>query len=267
MSDPSDSVTEKERPAWTRRGAWAVRAGVLALVIAGCAGGSDEPGRTTLRVFAAASLAAPFTELAQDFEAAHPGTSVELSLGPSSALAGQVASGAPADVFAAASTDTMDAAVAAGAAQGPRPFASNSAQVALPKDNPARIDALADLEDPGVKVAVCQPQVPCGVVAAAVLARAGLEVDPVTEETDVRAVLTKVRLGEVDAGLVYATDVLAAGDDVTGLGVPPAVNTTTTYPIATLAAAEHPEEAAAFVELVLSRAGRAVLVAAGFGRP
>ncbi len=137
----------------------------------------------------------------------------------------------------------------------------------MPPDNPAKVTALGDLAKPGVKVAVCQPQVPCGKVAAEVFANAKLTVKPVTEEVDVKSVLTKVTLGEVDAGVVYVTDVQAAGDKVKGVEIPADVNASTSYPIATLEDSKHQKEAAEFVDLVLSDDGAKVLEEAGFAEP
>ena len=137
----------------------------------------------------------------------------------------------------------------------------------VPPDDPANISTLADLARTGVKVALCQPQVPCGKVSAEVFANAGLSVKPATEEVDVKSVLTKVRLGEVDAGVVYVTDVLAAGDEVEGVEIAATQNASTTYPIAALDGSEHQNAAADFVDLVLSEKGAKVLRDAGFRAP
>lgn len=256
----------------------AAAAASLVLLLSGCGssgGGSgasgDEPSASgeevTLRVLAAASLTETFTALGKQFEADNPGTTVQLSFGPSSGLAEQVTSGAPADVFAAASPKTMQTVVDAGDATDPQDFATNEAEIAVPADNPGDVDSLDDLAKESVKVAVCDPEVPCGVLAVDVFDSAGLDVTPVTEEEDVKAVLTKVTLGEVDAGLVYVTDVQAAGDDVEGVEVPEEDAATTTYPIAALEQSEHAEQAQAFVDLVRSEAGRKALEDAGFGLP
>lgn len=243
-------------------------AGVLATLLAATACGAPGDDDTTrLRVYAAASLTESFTVLAERFEADHPGTRVELNFGPSSGLVEQIASGAPADVFASASPETMQAAVTAGDVEEPRDFARNSMRIAVPPDNPGKVKGLDDLADPDLKVAVCQPQVPCGRGAAAVLERAGITVRPATEEVDVKSVLTKVRLGEVDAGLVYVTDVLAGGEAITGVAIPDSLNASTTYPIATVTESEHPDLAAEFADLVLSEDGAEVLGAAGFEGP
>lgn len=248
---------------------------LIATALAACGGGAtsssgsadDAAVSGSITVFAAASLTEAFTDLGRQFEAAHPGTSVTFSFGPSSGLAAQIDQGAPADAFASASTTTMDLVAHAGHAVDPTPFAANAMEIAVPPSNPAHIDELADLARPGVKVALCQPQVPCGAVAAQVFANAGLTVRPVSLETDVKSVLAKVSLGEVDAGVVYVTDVQAAGDSVTGVPIPDDVNASTEYPISALTDAPHPTAARAFVEYVLSDAGTAVLARSGFARP
>ncbi|MGN6613112.1 MAG: molybdate ABC transporter substrate-binding protein [Angustibacter sp.] len=244
----------------------------LAVPLAAC--GSDQqpssstgPVTGTVTVLAAASLTEAFTGLAKQFEAAHPGSKVVLSFGPSSGLAQQVLQGAPADVFASASAKNMQQVVDAGDVATPRTFARNVLEIAVPPANPGRVTGVADLAKQGVKVALCQPQVPCGAVAATVFANAGISVTPVTQEADVKAVLSKVSLGEVDAGLVYTTDVRAAGTSVRGITIPARLNASTTYPIAALDAAPNPAAARAFVDLVLSDSGRAALAAAGFEAP
>ncbi len=239
---------------------------LVGLLGAACAPGAGR-GESTLHVFAASSLSEAFTTLARRFEAEHPGVRVQVSFGPSSGLAEQIRQGAPADVFAAASATTMQSVVRTGDVGSPRRFAVNALEIAVPADNPARVSGLSDLGRRGVKVAVCQAQVPCGAVAAEVLDRAGVRVDPATEEVDVKSVLTKVRLGEVDAGLVYVTDVRAAAGEVHGIGIPADVNARTTYPIATLTGSEHPTQARQFAALVRSPPGQRVLRAAGFEVP
>lgn len=226
---------------------------------------TDVTGEIT--VLAAASLTESFTTLGKQFEAAHPGVKVTLSFGASSALATQVTSGAPADVFASASAKTMDAVVAAKAASDPKTFAENVMEIAVPPANPGKITGVNDLASPGVKTALCQAQVPCGATAAKVFTNAKLTVTPVTLEPDVKSVLSKVTLGEVDAGVVYVTDVLAAGDKVKGIEIPADVNASTSYPIASLTASKNAATAAAFVDYVLSAEGAKVLTAAGFQQP
>ena len=200
-------------------------------------------------------------------EQANPGVTVTFSFGPSSGLAEQITQGAPADVFASASTKNMDQVVQSGAATAPKPFASNQMEIAVPPDNPAHVAGVKDLARSGVKVALCQAQVPCGATAAKVFDKAGVTVTPVTEEVDVKSVLAKVSLGEVDAGVVYVTDVRSAGSKVRGIPIPADINASTSYPIATLAKAPNPAAAKAFTGLVLSAAGQQVLAADGFAKP
>jgi molybdate transport system substrate-binding protein len=146
-------------------------------------------------------------------------------------------------------------------------FARNALQIAVPPANPAAVTGLADLARAGVKVALCQTQAPCGAAAQQVFEKAGITVTPVTLEQDVKSVLTKVQTNEVDAGLVFLTDVRAAGAKVRGIAIPDALNASTEYPIAALTRAANPAAAAAFVDYVLSGAGQDVLRAAGFGKP
>ncbi|MEU6741416.1 molybdate ABC transporter substrate-binding protein [Streptosporangium sandarakinum] len=259
---------------------WAVALpAVLVLGLSGC--GSGEPAASTasapapaagagageVTVFAAASLTGAFTELGRTFEAAHPGTTVKFNFGSSATLAQQITQGAPADVFAAASPATMKTVTDASLAGSPTTFARNKLQIAVPKDNPAKVDDLADLTGAKVKVALCAEQVPCGAAAVKALDAAGLKVTPVTLEQDVKATLTKVELGEVDAALVYRTDVIASAGKVTGIEFPEADKAINDYPIATLAKAPAGDLAKRFVDLVLSQQGRDVLTKAGFEAP
>ena len=231
------------------------------------AGGSTEAITGTVNVFAAASLQESFTTLKNQFEAAHPGVTITPNFGASSALATGITQGQPADVFASASQTNMDAVIKAGGAASSTPFAKNVGEIAVPAANPASIASVNDLAKQGVKVAVCQAQVPCGGIATKVFANAKITVTPVSQEADVKAVLTKVSLGEVDAGIVYLTDVKSAGDKVKGIKIPADVNASTTYPIAALTKAANPTAAQAFVDYVLSPEGMAVLEAGGFASP
>jgi molybdate transport system substrate-binding protein len=218
-------------------------------------------------VFAASSLTGSFTKLGQQFEAAHPGDTVKFSFGPSSGLATEITSGAPADVFASASPKNMDVVVAAGDASNPQDFAKNTAEIAVPPSNPGHVASLTDLAKSSVKVALCQPQVPCGKVAAEVFKNAGITVKPVTLEPDVKSTLTQVELGNVDAGVVYVTDVLSAGAKVKGITIPASDNASTLYPIAAISKSTNLSVAQQFVAYVLSPAGQQVLTAAGFEKP
>jgi molybdate transport system substrate-binding protein len=253
---------------------------LAAIAVAGCsssssstpaASSSSTPAASSsaaqtgaITVFAASSLKDTFTQLGQQFEAAHPGDTVKFSFGASSALAEQINSGAPADVFASAATKNMDQVVTTGNASNPQNFAENIMEVAVPPSNPAKVTSVNDLAKSSVKVALCQPQVPCGVVAAEVFKNAKITVKPVTLQPDVKSVLTQVELGNVDAGVVYVTDVQAAGSKVKGVTIPANVNASTTYPIAALTHSKEQAIAAAFVAYVLSPPGEQVLKAAGF---
>jgi len=249
----------------------AVAALVAVLVLAGCGAprsGVGEGLAGTVTVFAAASLTEVFTELGEQLEDDHPGLDVQFNFAGSSALATQLTQGAPADVFASADTDQMDVVTNNGiVSTAPALFATNTLEIAVPAGNPGEITGLEDLADPDRTIALCAPEVPCGAAAEEVFDAAGLTAAPDTLEEDVRAALTKVTLGEVDAALVYATDVRAAGDAVQGIEFREAADVVNGYPICTLTDAPNPAGARAFAELVTSRAGREALAAAGFGAP
>ncbi len=246
-----------------------VAAALLGAAVAGCSASGEAEDRSdgagTITVFAAASLTEAFTTIARDLEQDVPGTTVVLNLGASSALAQQIVNGAPADVFAAASPATMATVVDAGAAEEPTVFATNTLQIAVPAGSPDV--RLADFADPDRTLALCAPEVPCGAAAAKAFATAGITPRPDTLEQDVKAALSKVRLGEVDAALVYRTDVLAAGDDVRGIEFAEASSAVNDYPIAALLESGNADGAALFVDRVLSDEGQRVLVDAGFGSP
>jgi molybdate transport system substrate-binding protein len=259
----------------------------LGLVGAGCgdggggsAGGEGSGGAVSPRtagepvlagsitVFAAASLTDAFGEIADEFEAANPGVSVESNFGASSALREQILAGAPADVFASANLSNMDQVVEADAAAGDaRTFATNRLEIVVPAGNPADVTGLAAFGDDDLLVGLCAAEVPCGDLGREALANAGVTPAVDTEEPDVRSLLTKVEAGELDAGLVYATDVLAAGDAVEGIEIPAADNVVAEYPIATLAEGGAAEVADAFVAYVLSDAGQDILASYGFDSP
>ena len=253
-----------------------IAAGLAAVAVAGCsssssstpaASSSSEAATGTITVFAAASLTESFTQIGKQFQTAHPGDTVKFSFGPSSGLATQITSGAPADVFASAAPANMQDVVSAGDASIPRDFAKNTMEVAVPPNNPANVKSVKDLAKHSVKVALCQPQVPCGVVAAEVFKNAGITVKPVTLQPDVKSVLTQVETGNVDAGMVYVTDVMAAASKVKGVTIPAGDNASTLYPIATITSSKEKSIADAFVAYVLSPAVQSVLTAAGFEKP
>jgi molybdate transport system substrate-binding protein len=244
---------------------------LAALALSGCgasgASSSDEV-TGTVTVFAAASLTDVFTGLGRQLESEHPGLTVQFTFAGSSALATQLTHGAPADVFASADTDQMDVVTNNGlVSRAPTLFAANVLEIAVPPGNPGRVSGLADFADPARTIALCSPEVPCGAAAAKVFSAAGVTPAPDTLEQDVKAALTKVQLGEVDAALVYATDVRAAGPSVQGIEFPEAEDAVNGYPICTLTDAPNPAGARAFAELVTSDAGRKALAAAGFRAP
>jgi molybdate transport system substrate-binding protein len=249
---------------------------VAAIGLSGCASATPAASPTTsedtlagsITVFAAASLKATFTELAAEFEAAHPGTEVALNFAGSADLVTQIIEGAPADVFASADEKNMAKLTDIDLVEGePLDFATNVLEIAVPPGNPAGIATFADLAAAGVKLVVCAPEVPCGAATVKVEEATGVTLTPVSEESSVTDVLGKVTSGEADAGLVYVTDVKAAGDAVDGIPFDESGEAVNTYPIATLVDAEAPEVAQAFLAFVTSEAGLAVLAAAGFGQP
>ena len=200
---------------------------LAALLLAGCAPGqtvgttsSAAPARS-LTVFAAASLQKTFTVLGKTFEASHPGVTVVINFAGSQTLASQLVEGASADVFASANETQMKVVTDAGLATGqPTIFATNQLMIAVPPDNPAGIASFGDLTRKGLALVVCAPAVPCGAATQKVERATGVRLDPVSEEQSVTAVLSKVQTGEADAGLVYRTDVIAAGGSVRGITFP-----------------------------------------------
>jgi molybdate transport system substrate-binding protein len=254
-------------------------AGLTALAMAGlvgCGGGSATSGGSaaasagvtgSVTVFAAASLTESFTRIGKDFETANPGTTVKFNFAGSSALATQINQGAPADVFASAAPKNMQTVTGAGNAEGsPTTFVKNRLVIAVPKGNPKGVKGLADLAEPGVKVALCAPEVPCGAAAQKALAAGKVTVKPVTLEQDVKAALSKVTLGEVDAALVYRTDAKAQ-PKVHAVEFPESAGAINEYPIVVLKNAPDKAGGQAFVAYVLSDEGKAVLTEAGFQGP
>ncbi len=229
---------------------------------------SDGGGDVTLTVYAAASLTTTFEQIGSEFEDEHDGVTVEFNFGGSSDLVAQIQEGAPADVFASADTANMDKLTAEDLqADDPQNFATNTLEIVTPPDNPAGITSFADLARDGVNVVVCAPEVPCGAATVKVEEATGVDLRPVSEEQSVTDVLAKVTSGEADAGLVYVTDVTAAGDAVTGVPFPESADVVNTYPIVALEDSEHADLAQEFIELVLGDTGRSILEEAGFAQP
>ena len=255
---------------------WCTTIAALLLVTATAACSDDDPdaadpggdGGTTLTVFAAASLTSSFEQLGESFEKSHEGVQVDFNFAGSSDLVAQVQSGAPADVLASADEANMDK-LTADDLQGSDPelFATNTLEIATPPDNPADVQSLEDLADPDINLVICAPEVPCGAASQSVAEAAGVTLEPDSEEQSVTDVLGKVTSGEADAGLVYVTDVITAGDAVQGIEFPESASVVNSYPIATVADSENADLAQEFVDLVLSDEGQQVLADAGFGRP
>ena len=247
----------------------AIATSVLAL--AGCA---STPAATTapktsvsgsIVVDAAASLTGIFDEIATDFKKSHPGVTITFNYGGSSALATSIVSGAPVDLFASASPATMKTVTDANLAKGtPTTFVSNTLEIAVPAGNPGKITGLADFADASKKIAICAPEVPCGAAAVAVFAVTGIKDKPDTLVPDVKTALTQVSLDEVDAALVYHTDVLAAGSKVQGIAFPEAQKAINNYLIAPISSSKNLALAAAFEKFILGKDGTAVLKRAGF---
>ena len=242
---------------------------LLLLPLAACGGSGDgEESRDggKLTVLAASSLTGVFTDLADTFEADHDGVEVELSFGSSTDLAETVADDAPGDVLATADETSMGLAVDADVvAEGPEPFATNELVIVTAPGNPLGITSLADLAD--ATWVRCADDVPCGRVALALLDAAAVDAEPASLEVDVKSTLEKVTSGEADAGLVYATDAVAAGSDVETVEIDGAEDALTTYFVATLDQSEDSTLADAWMDLVLSDEGQQALADAGFTSP
>jgi len=218
----------------------------------------------TIVVSAASSLTEAFTKLGRDFEHAHKNVKVTFNFGGSPLLVTQIENGAPVDVFASADEANMDKLRTSKLVAGrPRLFARNRGAIIVARGNPKHIKSVKDLA--GVSLAVCAPAVPCGKVASAVILRSGSTVTPKSQEENVKAVVTRVSTGEVDAGIVYVTDAKSAG--LGTVSIPPAQNATTNYPIAVVRGSKHAAAARAFIAYVRGKAGRATLQGFGFQLP
>lgn len=287
-SRPGDRVGRRSRPVPSRRRRkpLAVVLALSALLLAAACSSSSSstaaaPSSTAasnsaaaakptgqLVVFAATSLTDAFDKIGAQFEAANPGVTVKFNYNGSSSLATSINQGAPADVFASAALSNMKTVTDAGEASGtPKNFATNTGEIMVEKGNPKHIKSVSDLANPAIKVVVCAPEVPCGQVATAIFKNAGVTVKPVSEETNVGGVVTKITLGEADAGMVYVTDVKANEGKATGVTIPADQNDITEYPIAELKGAPNATAAAAFISYVLGPKGQAVLASFGFQPP
>ncbi|MFJ3306956.1 molybdate ABC transporter substrate-binding protein [Streptomyces sp. NPDC086549] len=271
----------------TRRTLQVAGAGVAALLALSACSSSDDSSDSSgsspksdssssaspklsgdVTVFAAASLKESFTALGKEFEKTHPGTKVSFNFGGSDTLAASITSGAPADVFAAASPKTMKIVTDKGDAAGtPATFVRNQLEIATLPGNPDKVSSLKDLTKSGLKVVLCDKTVPCGAAAQKALDAGKLKLTPVSYEEDVKSALNKVVLKEADAAVVYKTDVKAAGDKVQGVEFPESAQAINDYPITLLKDSKNAETAKAFITLVQSAQGRQVLTGAGFLKP
>jgi molybdate transport system substrate-binding protein len=253
-----------------------IASATLSLLLGGCGGvgsqsstasSGDRPSGT-LTVLAAASLTDAFDKAGPQLEASHPQLHVRFSYASSQALVTQIEEGAAADVFASADQGNMLKVVQAGlTSEQPRVFARNRLEIVVQSGNPRQIRTLADLAQPTVRVDLCSPGVPCGTYAASALKKAGTQVTPVSQEENVKAVVTKVALGEADAGIAYATDVKAGGASVQGVEIPDDHNIIASYPIVRLKAGHNRTAANAFISFVSSSAGQKTLAEFGFRGP
>ena len=244
----------------------ALTVGVVMILLAALPActGSSEPRTSKIRVLAAASLTESFTRFEAVYEDKHTGVDVELSFDSSSILVEQLRQGLAADVLATADGTSMARAQKYDLLKGaPMPFATNSLTLITPPGNPAGVNGVADL--PGKTLAVCVPAAPCGAATIELFKLNDLEIKAATEEQNVKGVLTKVTLGEVDAGLVYASDALAAGDKVQTIPTKNASEVIIADPIALLAGTGNPEAAQDWIDLVLSVEGQKILASFGFG--
>lgn len=237
--------------------------GAVSLLVS-CSASNDN---SEVLVMAAASLSDAFAEIEEAFEAVHPDIDVRLNLAGSSSLREQILEGAPADVFASANFNTMNAVVNAGAAGSDfRAFAATNLEVAVPVGNPANISGIADLANGELLVGLCASGVPCGDLAREALAQAGVVPSIDTNEPDARALLNKIAEGELDVGIVYATDVRASSR-VQGLPLPPEAQVFTMYPIVRLADAPNEQSATLFIDFVESKEGQRIIASHGFNLP
>ena len=246
----------------------------LAVVALSSACGTSPPASSsssalngTITVLAASSLTSAYTAIVKDFQQAYPGSTVKFSFGGSSTLVAQIQQGAIGDVFASADQPNMQKAADSGLLAGsPSIFAHNRLEIVVAAGNPKHIAALSDLAHSGLVVVLCAPAVPCGRYSTQALQKAAVTVKPASQETDVKAVVSKVALGEADAGIVYVTDVKAAGASVQGVEIPPGVNVVADYPVAVLKDSQNVPLAKAFISYLLG-AGQPTLNRYGFAGP
>ena len=247
-----------------RRLASLVMVPIFGLVFAGCASSDDTT--TSLRIAATSSLTEVFNDIGEQFMLANPDITIAFNFASSSDLALQISQGLPADVFASADVKNMAKVTDAGLLHGqPAAFATNSLEIVVEKGNPLRIDSLAQLADPSLLFVTCPIEVPIGAYTAEVLRNAGVTVTPASLEENVKGILTKVALGEADAGIVYRTDILAAGNSVTGVPIADNVNVATKYLVGALRDSENQDASQRFIIFLSSEQGQKIFSQFGFG--
>jgi molybdate transport system substrate-binding protein len=271
--------TSTRRRTPRRAGVAAIACAALAVALAACtsspattaaASGATAAAKPsgTLVVFAATSLTDIFNKIATEFDKANPGVTIKFNYNGSSTLATQITQGAPADVFASASPTNMTTVTDKSlTSTTPKIFTRNQGEIMVEAGNPKHIKSISDLANSSIKVVTCAAQVPCGALATAIFKNAGVTVKPVSQEQNVGGVITKVTLGEADAGIVYVTDVKANGTKTTGVPIPADQNSITDYPIAEIKHAPNATAAAAFINYVLGPDGQQILASYGFLPP
>ena len=256
------AMSSDQRPCFRSPWRWLGLTLLLATMAASCSGGESD---SVLLVFAAASLSEAFAELEVEFESRHPDVDVRLNHAGSSALREQIRAGAPADVFVSADPSHMDLLLAAGyVSEAPDRLVGNRMAIGVPVGNPGAVMGLSDLADGGLEIGLCAATVPCGRLARSVLEEAGVVPALDTEEPDVRALVTKLGADELDAGIVYVSDVVSGAGVIDGIEIPEEFNVLTEYPVATLGDAPNAARAAEFVEFTLSPVGQETLSRYGF---
>ncbi|MFL6071632.1 MAG: molybdate ABC transporter substrate-binding protein, partial [Actinomycetes bacterium] len=241
---------------------------VSGTALAGCTSDSSSStsgSDTTLTVLAASSLTDAFPQIGDAFSAAHDGVDVQFSFAGSQELVAQADNGAPADVLALAGPSSLPALDLP--ASDTVDFAKNRLTIIVPKGHPAHVTSIEDLANPAVKVALAGPEVPAGAYALEAFKNAGISVDPVSEETDVKAVVTRVAVGGADAGVVYVTDAMAANADIEAIPIPRATNVIATYPAVSLTDSENAELAREFVRYLIGDDAQQILSDYGFESP
>ena len=244
-----------------------VSALVPIMLFSACASSSESQEQTTLNVYAASSLATPFTYAGLAFEK-NTGVKVQFNLGASSDLARFVQEGAPADVFVSADVANMDKVESEDLLASPSViFATNYLEIIVEKGNPLDISSLEDLSNPDLIFVTTNPDVPIGKYTAEVLRKAGVSITPDSFESNVKGIMLKVASGEADVGIVYHSEVIAADGQVEGVEIPAEFNIVAKYPIGIIKNTAHKEQAQDFIDFLLSPQGQALLTQSGFKTP